>query len=200
MNFELVDSLQKSLADSLFNYAVDRKKAAGRALGTLVELITYYTLWSWNLTDHIVIERRIPEYANHEILHNVEFSLHSIRSKLEVHLRPPLLPITPVKLRQHLPLLANLELKTTQILSKDAIKRNSTVLVEVETGPIIANIVKLDELQCTLLVSDLLANPCAIVECKRVGVEEGMKKGPQSIEKSETRILCGTYCIVATTS
>ena len=34
-------------------------------------------------------------------------------------------------------------------------------------------------------VSDLLLFPYAMFECKRVGVEEGMRKGPQTIEKAK---------------
>jgi len=44
MAYESVDQLQKSLAETVFAYADDKKKAAGRALGTLVEIITYYLL------------------------------------------------------------------------------------------------------------------------------------------------------------
>ena len=80
MTFESVDTLQKTLADTVFNYAADSKKAAGRALGTLVEIVTFYTLLAWNLRDHIVIERSVPEFANPEIIHNVEFSLHPVRT------------------------------------------------------------------------------------------------------------------------
>ncbi len=46
MAFESVDALQRILADTVFKYAADRKKAAGRALGTLVEIITFYALHS----------------------------------------------------------------------------------------------------------------------------------------------------------
>jgi len=169
----------------VFHYAADRKKAAGRALGTLVEIVTYYTLCAWNLSDHIVIERRVSEFANPEILHNVEFSLHPVRSKHKVKISPLSLPITPAKIRRHLPLLEEHELKSTQVLSKDEIKRNAAVLVEREEGPIVANIEKLKKSRCTLAICDLSADPFAIVECKRVGVEEGMKKGPQTIEKAK---------------
>ena len=37
----------------------------------------------------------------------------------------------------------------------------------------------------TYAVVTLLQRPFAIFECKRVGVEEGMKKGPQTIEKAK---------------
>ena len=185
MSFESIDALQRTLADHVFHYAADRKKAAGRALGTLVEIVTYYTLCAWNLSDHIVIERRVSEFANPQILHNVEFSLHPVRSKHKVTISPLSLPITPAKIRRQLPLLEEYELKSTQVLSKDSIKKNATVLAEREEGPIVANIEKLKKSRCTLAICDLYADPFAIVECKRVGVEEGMKKGPQTIEKAK---------------
>ena len=97
MSFESIDALQRTLSDQVFHYATDRKKAAGRALGTLVEVVTYYTLCLWELTDHIVIERKVSEFANPEILHNVEFSLHPVRSKHKVNISPPSLPITAAK-------------------------------------------------------------------------------------------------------
>jgi hypothetical protein len=37
MSYESVDALQKVLVEKVFHYAEDRKKAAGRALGTLVD-------------------------------------------------------------------------------------------------------------------------------------------------------------------
>jgi len=78
MSYESVDKLQKTLSDEVFHYAADKKKAAGRALGTLVEIITFYLLRSWKFRDSIAIERPIPEYGNSEICHNVEYSLHPI--------------------------------------------------------------------------------------------------------------------------
>ena len=80
MTYESVDALQKALAESVFKYAADKKKAAGRALGTLVEIITFYTLRGWGFRDRIAIERPLAEYANPEITHNVEYSLHPILS------------------------------------------------------------------------------------------------------------------------
>jgi hypothetical protein len=34
-------------------------------------------------------------------------------------------------------------------------------------------------------IHELKTEPFAMFECKRVGVEEGMKKGPQTIEKAK---------------
>ena len=42
MPYESVDKLQKALTQEIFHYAKDPKKAASRALGTLVEIIAFY--------------------------------------------------------------------------------------------------------------------------------------------------------------
>jgi hypothetical protein len=78
MSYQSVDALQQVLVEKVFHYAEDRKKAAGRALGTLVEIITYYALKGWGFRENVAIERPLPEYKNAEITHNVEFSLHPI--------------------------------------------------------------------------------------------------------------------------
>lgn len=56
-----IDALQNSLSRDVFFRATDRKKAAGRALGTLVEVITYYLLRAWGFRNSIAIERRLEE-------------------------------------------------------------------------------------------------------------------------------------------
>lgn len=185
MTFESVDALQRTLADTVFQYAADRKKAAGRALGTLVEIVTFYTLRAWDLRDHIVIERSVPEFANPDIMHNVEFSLHPIRARHPVDIAPLTLPLTAAKLKPHLPFLGETAVKSTQVLSTDGVKRNATVIVESPDGPVVANVDTLGDSRCRLTVCELLADPFAIFECKRVGIEEGMKKGPQTIEKAK---------------
>jgi hypothetical protein len=79
MGYDSVDKLQNLLASEVFHYTSDRKKAAGRALGTFVELIAYYVIKNWNLECFTAIERSLPEFANDEITHNVEFTLHGSR-------------------------------------------------------------------------------------------------------------------------
>ena len=185
MAFESVDALQRTLADTIFQYAADRKKAAGRALGTLVEIITFYSLYMWDLRDYVVIERSVPEFANPEISHNVEFSLHPIQARHEVEISPLSLPLTAAKIKCQLPFLQETTVKSTQVLSKNAVKRNATILIESETGPVIANVDTLNDSSCRLTVCKLSTDPFAIFECKRVGVEEGMRKGPQTIEKAK---------------
>jgi NADH-quinone oxidoreductase subunit E len=44
-SYASVDKLQNMLATEVFSYAKDKKKASGRALGTLVEIVTFYTLF-----------------------------------------------------------------------------------------------------------------------------------------------------------
>lgn len=84
MAYESVDKLQNALGEQVFHYTQDKKKAAGRALGTMVEIITYYLLKSWGFNNSTSIERGLVEYGNEEISHNVEYSLHPIIKDYEV--------------------------------------------------------------------------------------------------------------------
>ena len=59
-----VDALQQALTRDHFRYARDAKKAAGRALGTIVEIIAFYAIKAWGLERYTAIERRLPEYGN----------------------------------------------------------------------------------------------------------------------------------------
>ena len=102
MAYPSVDQLQKVLAESVFHYAADRKKAAGRALGTLVEVITFYLLKSWDLQRFVAIERPLPEYSNDEITHNVEYSLHPSTLLTTCTLPADKLPLSANKLAKAL--------------------------------------------------------------------------------------------------
>jgi len=51
MPYESVDKMQNTLAESVFGYCTDRKKASGRALGTMVEIVTFYTLCAWGMRE-----------------------------------------------------------------------------------------------------------------------------------------------------
>ena len=185
MGYKSIDALQNDLADHVFHNRQDRKKAAGRALGTLIEIVTYYLLCAWDLRDHIVIERKLPEFANSDIVHNVEFSLHPIRSLREIGMAPFSLPVTPAKVRTQFDALKDHNLKTNQIVSSKGIKRNAAVLTDSPNGPIVAHVDYLSESSCDITIAELYREPFAIFECKRVGVEGGMKKGPQTIEKAK---------------
>lgn len=189
MSYPSVDKLQQTLASTVFRHATDKKKAAGRALGTLVEIVTFYTLRAWELRDHVVIERALAEYANPQITHNVEFSLHPILERETLKLKKPRLPLTPTKLRPESSLLLAMEEsrinKSNQLLTSRDSKRNACVAGEDVIGPIVANVDHHSNTSTALTLCRLHRQPFAVFECKRVGVEEGMKKGPQTIEKAK---------------
>ena len=185
MAYQSIDALQNALADSVFSYTTDRKKAAGRALGTLVELVTFYTLRAWGLRDHIVIERHVPEFANSDILHNVEFSLHRATHRQVIQASSMTLPLTTNKLKKQVTALEQMTLKQTQFLTSKRVKRNACVLQDGQTEITVVNLDSFASSRQQMTLCTLHPEPFAIFECKRVGVEEGMKKGPQSIEKAK---------------
>lgn len=187
MVYHSVDQLQKVLAKDVFYYAKDAKKAAGRALGTLVEIITFYLLKSWSFEHSVAIERSLTEYGNPEITHNVEFSLHPILRKYRV--------VLPSKLPTRAPFIFS-ELKkqvafpdfresNMTLLTANDILRNSCVIANGSNSHLltILEAKRNDGLQ--VMVLEQYAKPYAIFECKRVGVEEGTRKGPQTIEKAK---------------
>ena len=102
MPYESVDTLQRALTRDVFHYAKDAKKAAGRALGTLVEIITFYLIKHWGYEENTAIERRLPEYANPDITHNVEFSLHPSKEIGLVSFDKVELPLTTRKIHRRL--------------------------------------------------------------------------------------------------
>ena len=187
MSYESVDALQQALTKEVFHYAKDAKKAAGRALGTLVEIINFYLLKAWGYENHIAIERRIPEYANPELTHNVEFTLHPTEKIATFQLKETDLPFTAAKIRKQVKTIdwKKEGMKSTQLLSKTGLLRNSCVVYEYNNQLIIAYLGDKYELGWNVSVEKLRSHPFAMFECKRVGVEEGIKKGPQTIEKAK---------------
>ncbi len=187
MPYDSVDALQRALTQDVFHYAKDAKKAAGRALGTLVEIITFYIIKSWGYEKHTAIERRLPEYANPEITHNVEFSLHPSYELTSLQIPKSQLPLTSRKLAKLMSVAdwTVSDSKTTQLLTSDQILRNACVLYEDDTRIIMAYLGKATNTAHRVSVHQLTPHPFAVIECKRVGVEEGVKKGPQTIEKAK---------------
>ncbi|MCC6427997.1 MAG: hypothetical protein IT435_14395 [Phycisphaerales bacterium] len=174
------------LVTEVFGYAKDKKKASGRALGTLVEIVTFYTLCAWGLRDATAIERPAPEFANPEITHNVEFSVHPIVGSKSVTVKPLQLPLTSrklLKLSDDLP--TGIRVRDEQVLTRGNVMRNSAVVAEHAGGFTSAHVHGMAADSCVVALTDLLTAPFAIFECKRVGVEEGMRKGPQTIEKAK---------------
>lgn len=186
MAYSSVDKLQNMLANSVFEYAKDKKKAAGRALGTLVEIVTFYTLCAWELRDYVAIERSVPEFAHPEITHNVEFSLHPVASTCPVTLKPLRLPVTSAKLlRAAGPITGGLKVRQETLVTTRRVMRNAAIVAQDKSRFVTAHLIEMDAEGCAVTLTELLKNPFAIFECKRVGIEEGMRKGPQSIEKAK---------------
>jgi hypothetical protein len=186
MSYGSIDQLQKVLMQEVFHYARDSKKAAGRALGTLVEIITFYALKSWGLERHIAVERPLPEFANNDITHNVEYSLHPSAPLAQEDFYS--LPITArriAKIKQIASLgIPTASIKTHALLSKELVLRNSCTICDRGDDFLVAYLDRFDKYGSYSVVS-LRPRPFAIFECKRVGVEEGQRKGPQTIEKAK---------------
>lgn len=177
MSYKSIDILQQSLASTIFSTKKDAKKAAGRALGTIVEIITYYLLREWGYTPNIEIETKLPEFGNSEITHNVEFTLHRIQHQEE---KDVVMPLTYTGVRKLFDFAVQSPQKTGNFIDKDYIVKNSAVIGKE------GNLVGICNLsEDKLILSLILEQASAMFECKRVGVEEGMKKGPQTIEKAK---------------
>lgn len=188
MAYESVDQLQKTLAKTVFNYAKDKKKAAGRALGTLVEVITFYLLKTWKLNDSISIESSIPEYGNPDITHNVEYSLHPVMQKYFVKIDKTGQSVTAHKIMKELKnniSLKDFVKKNQNLLSNNNVLRNACVIAVGKNSHLVASIAKSCSNRYEICVCEQNLKPYALFECKRVGIEEGNKKGPQTIEKAK---------------
>jgi len=188
MAYKSVDKLQKVLADEVFSHTKDPKKAAGRALGTLVEIITYYLLKTWGLNNQISIERGLEEYGNPDITHNVEYSLHPIVRNSIVTVGKTDKSITANTILKALEAtkfdLTGLEKKSNQLLS-NGILRNACTIATSKNSFLLTSIKTDNGATLDLHIYEQSKKPYAIFECKRVGVEEGMSKGPQTIEKAK---------------
>lgn len=183
MSYESVDKLQNLLVDEVFHYATDKKKAAGRALGTFIEVITYYLLKNWNVETFAAIERPLPEFANDDITHNVEFTLHGHKLVLEESYNEADFPISISSLlKKHNSFTNFTKKKTGQLIDKHRILRNACTILENENSFVNFYVNSSKE---KIEAYELIKKPFAMFECKRVGVEEGTKKGPQTIEKAK---------------
>ena len=189
MTYESVDKLQKALVANVFHYAKDSKKAAGRALGTLVEIITYYLLKTWGFNNHISIERGLEEYGNPEITHNIEYSLHPIVRNTIITIKKTGKSITASKILKELENqnfnLKGFTAKSYPLLNKDGILRNACTIATSRNSFLLCSIKADKGSELELQIYEQNRKPFAVFECKRVGVEEGISKGPQTIEKAK---------------
>lgn len=164
MSYQSIDMLQKSLAATVFSNKKDAKKAAGRALGTIVEIITYYLLREWGLMSNIQIETKLAEYGNPEITHNVEFTLHRV---LKIDDKPNDGPATYARLLKKFDYSPKFP-KNGVFIDRNAILKNSAVIGKDNETTAICN---LNDDRFVLSIAEKHA--VAMIECKRVGVEEG---------------------------
>ena len=189
MTYESVDKLQKVLADEVFAHTNDPKKASGRALGTFVEIITFYLLKTWELNNHISIERGLAEYGNPDITHNVEYSLHPVVRSFSLTIDKPKTSITPHVICKALTAtgfdLTDFDNTKGKNLLGGNILRNACTIASSETSFLLCSIKSDIGDKLELHIYEQNKKPYAIFECKRVGVEEGMSKGPQTIEKAK---------------
>lgn len=180
--------MQKALTENVFSYAKDSKKAAGRALGTIVEIITFYLLKTCKLNNNISIEKRIPEYGNPDITHNVEYSLHPVLNEYKIQIQNNNSSITSNKILKALENsldLTSFKKINNNLLSRDGILRNACTIAASDNSNLVASIISKTDEKTIVSVIEQSNKPFAIFECKRVGVEEGIKKGPQTIEKAK---------------
>ena len=133
MGYESVDKLQKLLAEEVFSYTSDRKKAAGRALGTFLEIITYYLIKAWHLEHYAAIEKPLPEFANADITHNVEFTLHGSKNICDVAYCEGDIPIGGTTMIRNLSLVSDFTArKPVMLIDKNKIVRNASTLASGE--------------------------------------------------------------------
>ena len=189
MTYESIDRLQRAMADEVFVHAKDSKKAAGRALGTILESLTYFVIRSWGLNQSIAIEQRLPEFGAPEITHNVEFSLHSRLDRIDIPIEYESgKSLTTTRVRRTSStleaFLAGWDLDSKPLLSADGVQTNCAVIHQSDEGIITSQVEDVGG-QLILHVNRLHALPYAMFECKRVGVEEGQTKGPTTIEKAK---------------
>lgn len=188
MPYESVDKLQNALGEKVFHYTKDKKKAAGRALGTMVEIISYYLLKTWGFNNSTSIERGLVEYGNDEISHNVEYSLHPIIAEYEINVENDGKSITATKVLKELEKkidISKFSKKNNNLLDTHNVLRNACTIAESETSFLLASFKQVAVKSYKLNIFEQMQKSYAIFECKRVGVEEGTKKGPQTIEKAK---------------
>ena len=191
MSYESIDSIQEALAAKEFSNRKDAKKTAGRALGTVLEIITFYLLKDYGLAHNIAIERSLGEYANPSIGHNVEFTLHASTQLATVRYHGDDRASRQTEKNDFEETTASLLsgnalAKGKRPFSGDSIRNAATLYDDTENPeyPAIINAYP-DTSTNTIDIYRLAKQPFAMIECKRVGVEKGMKKGPQTIEKAK---------------
>ena len=71
------------------------------------------------------------------------------------------------------------------LLTSNKILRNSCIIANSSNSHIIVMLESINKVDLKIEVLEQYTKPYAMLECKRVGIEEGMRKGPQTIEKAK---------------
>jgi len=140
------------------------------------------------MSDAISIETRIPEFGNPDITHNVEFSLHPIFAKHTIQVEQDGKSLTANRLLRLCASCDDLGKFTRvnkNLLSRGGILRNACTIAQNDDSVLVATLTGAMGDIFDVSITQQSRKPYAIVECKRVGVEEGAKKGPQTIEKAK---------------
>lgn len=203
MGYPSIDAVQKVLTKELFQHTTDAKKAAGRAMGTIIEIVAFHLLKSWNLSSYATIEHRLVEFGNPSITHNVEFALHPKLEEYNLDVSTIKHPITTAKIiRSDATVeqaLQDFERRSKQLTSlvdgQISVTNCCTLGVSTERNLVaVANYESDDDGKTgSVRLSILGRRPFSIVECKRVGVEEGAGKGPTTIEKAKQGAYVATH-------
>ncbi len=124
----------------------------------------------------------MPEYANPDITHNVEFTLHGSQHLISNTFDSEDVPFSAQKIIIKHPQVLNGKKNNNKLVESGNILRNACTICE--TNDAFVNIY-LNSINNQYSIYKLIRYPFAMFECKRVGVEDGMKKGPQTIEKAK---------------
>ncbi|MHB8796582.1 MAG: hypothetical protein ACYC90_14150, partial [Candidatus Nanopelagicales bacterium] len=131
----------------------------------------------------LAVERGIREYGNKDIRHNVEFTLHVPSSILRAEVPDLGSSLTARRIIKLFPgEFVGANLRPSNALVRSGIVRHGCTVADSEGSFWNAYI---EGEPPELCVSRLIEEPFAMFECKRVGIEEGQKKGPQTIEKAK---------------
>ncbi|MCL1858699.1 MAG: hypothetical protein FWF92_05645 [Oscillospiraceae bacterium] len=182
MSYKSIDFMQNLLSETIFSHTESPKKAAGRALGTMVEIIGFYLIKAWGHEYRTAIEKPLSEYANQDITHNVEFTFHH-NKLIKILEMPQIAAVSSTWIYNNANLPENFQKsKTTRNLIKDGVIKNACTIAYSDTS--FCNAYYSGDKK-RVFIYELSNKPFAMFECKRVGIEEGAKKGPQTIEKAK---------------
>lgn len=188
--------MQAELAETVFARAPNPRKAAGRAIGTFVEIITYYILRAWGVQKSVSVETDLEEYGKGDITHRVEYTLHPVIRTYDTGITTKRSPITAGQVRGVMSQRFGEDVSrggAGGILSSDGILRNACMLNRPgESYRYVASVTSRGSVE----VCKQARRPYMMIECKRVGRDARGNYGPQAIEKAKQ----GSYVARAVSS